>query len=301
MRRSEELVPALNQFVSKGVLEGYDLAARYLPSQDTQLKRQSALPELPQVRTAFNEVLGNFPFKPALFEPFIQAIETSKTLQPLKSVRVQDTAIGIKVESLLFQRDNIWMALVPLQDVMARAELKEGVKNLKNKDLYYLDMKEESNRIVTAYQYEMVKLLGWGGLLIALSLGIGLRSFQRCLRVIVPVIGSVLVAAALLHVSGQRLSLFHLASFLLVIGIGLDFGLFFNRHHRSFNERNRTIQALVICSLTTILGFGLLAFSQFPVLRAIGTTAAAGALLSLLFSATFVGKNGIKSSTLSDI
>ncbi len=300
LKRSEELVPALNQFVSEGTLEGYDLAARYLPSQNTQLKRQSALPELPQVRAALNEAMKNLPFKPALFEPFIQAIETAKTLQLLNSAQIRDTAIGIKIESLLFQRDNIWVALVPLHHVMAREELKEGVKNLKNQNLHYLDMKEESNRIVSAYQYEMVKLLGWGGVLIALSLGIGLRSFQRCLRVIVPVLGSVLVVAALLHVSGERLSLFHLASFLLVIGIGLDYGLFFNRPHRSFDERNRTIQALGICSLTTILAFGLLAFSQFPVLRAIGTTAAAGALLSLLFSATFVGSNWMKSSNFSD-
>ena len=87
----------------------------------------------------------------------------------------------------------------------------------------------------------------------------------------------------------------------VVIGIGLDYGLFFNRNHYTLEERNRTIQALVICSLTTVLAFGLLAFSQFPVLRAIGTTVAAGALLSLLFSATFVVHDGINSSHLSDV
>lgn len=301
LRKSEELVPALNHFVDEGMLQGYDLAARYLPSQKTQLERQSALPELPQVRTALNEAMTSFPFKPDLFEPFIQDIELAKTLEPLTSSRIRQTAIGVKIESLLFQRENIWMALVPLQNVMAREQLKKGVKDLKNRNLHYLDMKEESNRIVIDYQHEMIQLLVWGGLLIALSLGIGLRSFQRSFRVIFPVICSVIVVAALLHVLGQRLSLFHLASFLLVIGIGLDYGLFFNRNHYTLEERNRTIQALVICSLTTVLAFGLLAFSQFPVLRAIGTTVAAGALLSLLFSATFVVHDGINSSHLSDV
>lgn len=300
LRKSEELIPVLNRLIKERVLEGYDLAARYLSSKKTQLNRQTALPELPQLKTALNEAAASFPFKPNLFEPFIQDVETAKNLTPLDQSRLRETAIGIKIESLLFQREGIWMALVPLQHVMAREQLKEEVKNLKNKHFHYLDMKEESNRIVTSYQLEMVKLLALGGLLITLSLVIGLRSFQQCLRVIFPVIGSVLVVAALLHISGQRLSLFHLASFLLVIGIGLDYGLFFNRSHHSDDERNRTIQALFICCLTTFIAFGLLAFSQFPVLRAIGTTAAAGALLSLLFSATFVGKNGMKSSNLSD-
>ena len=163
LRKSEKLVPALNHFVDEGMLQGYDLAARYLPSQKTQLERQSALPELPQVRTALNEAMTSFPFKPDLFEHFIQDIELAKTLEPLNSSRIRQTAIGVKIESLLFQREKIWMALVPLQNVMAREQLKKGAKDLKNRNLHYLDMKEESNRIVTTYQYEMVKLLAWGG------------------------------------------------------------------------------------------------------------------------------------------
>ena len=300
LRKSEELIPVLSRLVEEGVLEGYDLAARYLASKNTQLERQAALPELTQVRAALNETVPSFPFKADLFEPFLQDIETAKMLTPLESSHIRETAIGIKIESLLFQREGTWMALVPLQHVMAREQLEESLTNLKNAHLHYLDIKKESNLIVTAYQFEMVKLLAWGGLFIALALGIGLQSFQQCIKVIFPVVGSVVVVAALLHISGQRLSLFHLASFLLVIGIGLDYGLFFNRQHHSVEERNRTIQALVICSVTTVLAFGLLAFSEFPVLRAIGTTAAAGALLSLLFSATFASKYGTNPSHLSD-
>ncbi|MBH0204842.1 MAG: hypothetical protein HP498_03295, partial [Nitrospira sp.] len=39
-----------------------------------------------------------------------------------------------------------------------------------------------------------------------------------------------------------------------------------------------------VCSTTTILVFGLLAFSKIPVLHAIGLTAACGSLCCLLFS-----------------
>jgi predicted exporter len=42
---------------------------------------------------------------------------------------------------------------------------------------------------------------------------------------------------------------------------------------------------LGIANLSTVIGFGLLSFSQVPVLEALGTTVAPGAFLALLFSA----------------
>jgi predicted exporter len=41
---------------------------------------------------------------------------------------------------------------------------------------------------------------------------------------------------------------------------------------------------LLVCSATTILVFGVLAFSKIPVLHAIGLTAACGSLCCLLFA-----------------
>jgi predicted exporter len=104
-------------------------------------------------------------------------------------------------------------------------------------------------------------------------------------RVMLPIGSAVIVAGALIHSLGERLSLFHLASFLLVIGLGLDYAVFFNRTERSRIERERTLYGLVVCSMTTILVFAVLAVSQITVLRAIGMTTAVGSTLCLLFVA----------------
>jgi predicted exporter len=98
-------------------------------------------------------------------------------------------------------------------------------------------------------------------------------------------VSAIVVVAAVLHALGERFSLFHIASFLLVIGLGLDYALFFNRRHGTMAERGRTVYGLVVCSTTTILVFGVLTLSQIPVLRAIGMTAALGSLACLLFAA----------------
>ena len=46
---------------------------------------------------------------------------------------------------------------------------------------------------------------------------------------------------------------------------------------------DRTLASLVIANASTVIGFGLLSFSQVPVLVALGTTVAPGAFLALLF------------------
>jgi predicted exporter len=75
------------------------------------------------------------------------------------------------------------------------------------------------------------------------------------------------------------------ATFLLVIGLGLDYALFFNRKDGADGERARTVYGLLVCSSTTIIVFGVLALSKIPVLQAIGATAACGSFFCLLFAA----------------
>jgi predicted exporter len=75
---------------------------------------------------------------------------------------------------------------------------------------------------------------------------------------------------------GERLSLFHLVSLLLVLGISLDYSLFFGREGDSRETRVRTAHALSVCALSTIGVFALLTLSSIPVLDAIGKTVGIG-------------------------
>jgi predicted exporter len=84
---------------------------------------------------------------------------------------------------------------------------------------------------------------------------------------------------------GERLSLFHLVSLLLVIGIGLNYALFFNRPFTDDADRRRTLLSLTVCIIATLSAFGALAFSRTPVLHAIGLTVSLGAFFSLVVSA----------------
>jgi predicted exporter len=80
---------------------------------------------------------------------------------------------------------------------------------------------------------------------------------------------------------------------LLVVAVGSNYSLFFDRQATSIEDRERTLVSLVFANIATVIGFGLLAFSSVPVLHAIGSTVGLGAVLSLAFSAAFIGNRPI--------
>lgn len=285
LQRSETLTLVLDSFVATGELAGYDLAARYLPSRTMQQARQASLPDRETLERNLTAALKGLPFKSGLFQPFLAATVKAKTEEPVDMETFHGTALGLKLDSLLFMQEGRWVAVVPLRGVTDRQKLREGLTPWGKQQISYLNVKEESNRMVSTYRNETLRLLGWGGLSIGLVLLVGLRAPITVLRVMLPIGSAIMVVAALLHALGERFSLFHLASFLLVIGLGLDYALFFNRRHGTLAERGRTVYGLVVCSTTTILVFGVLALSQIPVLRAIGMTTALGSLACLLFAA----------------
>ena len=76
--------------------------------------------------------------------------------------------------------------------------------------------------------------------------------------------------------AGIPLSLFHLVSLILAGGLGLHYALFFERDTGDADEQRRTLHATIVCVLSALLVFGMLAWSSIPVLRAIGLTVSLG-------------------------
>jgi predicted exporter len=78
----------------------------------------------------------------------------------------------------------------------------------------------------------------------------------------------------------QGINLFHLMALILVLGIGLDMGIFLTET----DEAPHTWLAVSLSTVTSLLAFGLLAFSDTPVLHHFGLTVAIGLLLVWLFA-----------------
>jgi predicted exporter len=282
--KTEAIMPRLETLQQSQVLAGYDIVSRYLPSHHVQQDRLKALPEREVLERNLDVAQKGLPFKSGLFAPFVTAVDEARSQPPIDRDTFKGTTLGMKLESLLFSQQDRWLAIVPLRGVRDRTQLATAVASWGDMPVSYVDLKEESNRLMRAYRNRMTQLVGWGTVAIAVSLVVGLGSIPLLRPVLAPIGCALIVVVAVLKGSGESLSLFHVATFLLVIGLGLDYSLFFNRREGTEIEQAKTIFGLLVCSTTTILVFGLLAFSKIPVLHAIGLTAACGSFCCLLFS-----------------
>ncbi len=290
LEKAETVMPKLEGLRRDRALNGYDIVSRYLPSRRLQQERQRAMPERVVLETNLDAALKGLPFAPGLFAPFVDDVGAARGQKPIDRGAFEGTMLGMKLESLMFSNQDRWVAVAPLRGVSDRQQFAEKVAEWGDATVKYVDLKEESNRLMTAYRNRTVQLLGGGTVAIAIALVFGLRSFTLLWRVLIPIICSLIVVAAVLRGSGEPLSLFHVATFLLVIGLGLDYALFLNRPEGTEVERIRTNFGLLVCSTTTILVFGVMAFSKIPVLHAIGMTAACGSLCCLLFAGMMARK-----------
>ena len=290
LRSAEQASLALQPLVDQGALAGFETPSRYLPSEASQRARQASLPEPRLLASRFEQAAKDLPVRPQLFTPFLAEVESARNQPLLQRADLDGTAMAIAVDGLLIRQNNHWSALLPLTaptdgdidaTLVANALPKTG-------NTLFVDLKTESNRLYSGYLHEAI-LLSLAGLAAVVTLLFAvLRSPRRVAAVMLPLAAAVLTVTAGLALGGQQLIILHLIGLLLIVAIGSNYALFFDR--RDAVMPPRTVASLLFANIATVLGFGLLAFSSVPVLQALGVTVAPGVILALMFSAIFAAK-----------
>jgi predicted exporter len=307
LQRSEQIAAVLSPLVARGVLGGLEAPSSYLPSQLTQLQRQSSLPEAAELQRRTALAVDKLPLKVEKLGDFFTDVARAKTAKPLSRVDLENTSFSLGVDALLMQgtrSPNGWTALIaikpPVRDGAAEeinlpaidkaiAELGADVRTA----TYVVQIKTEASNLYQAYLREAIGLSLAGFVAIVALLVVSLRSWSRVLRVVTPLLAAVTIVAAAVVVIKGSLSLLHLVGLLLVIAVGSNYALFFDQGSKNIGDvnsvgsANTMLCSLLFANLTTVLGFGLLAFSSVPVMNAIGLTVGAGTFLALVLSATF--------------
>ena len=281
LQASEGLRPALDALVQGHAIAGYDLAARYLPSAAMQRTRQARLPAPQALASALEAALSDSAFRPDAFAEFAADVERARRAPPLTPADLAGTPLQASVAGLLLARPGHATALVSLTGLrdpaaVATTAAANGAR--------LLDLKEASESLVAAYRERVLLALAAAAVLLALTVWTALRSPRRVVRVLLPMALSTLLIVAVLRAFGVELNLFHLVALILAAGLGLDYALFFDHAGDDRADQLRTLHALIVCSLMTLLVFSLLALSSIPVLRAIGTTVALGVMCNFVLA-----------------
>ena len=281
LQASEQLAVALDPLVAAGALAGYDMASRYLPSVAVQRARQARLPAAPQMQAMLAGVVQASPFNADAFDPFLADLDIARRAAPLQRAGLAGTPLAASVDGLLLGSGGQVTALVSLNglqepNAVARVAASNGAQ--------LLDMKQASESLVAAYRGRVLAALAVAAVLLTLTVWIALRQPRRVWRVLLPMALTTLIILAVLRGTGVELNLFHLVALILAAGLGLDYALFFDHAGDDRADQLRTLHALIVCSLMTLLVFCLLALSSIPVLRAIGTTVTLGVLANFVLA-----------------
>jgi len=279
----------LDGLVAAGALGGYDSPARFLPSTATQQARQQALPERTELARRLALAVDGLPLSADRLTPFLDDIDAARRQALLTPDALRGSTLALAVDSLLLQRPHGWTVLMPLRapagdQPLDPAAIRAALAGSEDGALF-VDIFSESSALYRAYLDEAILLSLAGSVAIVLLMAGALRNTRRLARVIAPLALAELLVMGGLALAGETLTLLHLVGMLLIVAVGSNYALFFDRPDTNPGDDPRTLASLLLANLATVIGFGILAFSPVPVLKAIGITVGPGAVLTLILSA----------------
>jgi predicted exporter len=258
--------------------------AALLPSAARQREIDAVIRNAPGLEHRFAKVFDAAGFNAEMFAPFFAALQA----EPPPPLRFDDLAASPAAPLVRSFR-------MPIEDDVAFLTL---VRNVRDPDALarrldaidgatYVDQVKLMRNAVAGYRERTLQLLLVGLLAVAGVLGLHYRAIRVVLAVMAPAVLAAGVTTAVLAALDMPLDLVGLTAVLMVLSIGVDYGVFLAETHRVHPEAlPATLLGLLVCWASTVLGFGVLTLSAHPVMKTIGVVAAVGVTGSLLLAPT---------------
>lgn len=185
-------------------------------------------------------------------------------------------ALGNALPPMWFANDLGYVGFVLVKKGVNADELDAATQTLDG--IEYVNTLEKTQDALKKQRISAARLLIVAYGLVALLLILRFRSMNAATMILVPLTAS----AALITLTTPftyQLNLFHVMALFLVLGFGMDYTIFV-REMRA--HQNKTLQAILLSALTSLLSFGLLSFSSIPVVASFGTALLIGNSFNLL-------------------
>lgn len=264
LEREEALKQGLDGAVARGALTGYAAVSDWVPS----LRRQQSDAQLrerveSQVLAGVNSALGERLARPV---PVAGPLRPEDWLASPASAAARQLWLG--------QDDGEFMTVVMLQGLSGQSILPELARIAQAlPGVRWVDRASDVSAVLGRYRWAMTALLLAGHLLVFLALWTRFR--RDAWRAWLPTALASVLAIAAQGWLGVPFQLAHILALLLLLGMGVDYGIFLLEH----DGDGAAWLAVVLGAASTWLAFGLLALSSTPALHAFGLTMMLGVLL----------------------
>jgi predicted exporter len=268
LQREEELKQRLDPLIEKRLISGYHAMSNWVPSARAQVARVQLIEQ-----KVLNDggPLAGLAARIGAGDQWVTATRE----------RLQASALPLRLEDFLKSPTSepwryLWIGQVDVgyaSIVAVKGLSKAGLPSLEDAaagldGVRWVDTVGAISTVLGRYRQYM----GW---VVALAYivvyGLLYPRYRRATwRVLAPTALASIATLALLGIAGQSLQLFHVLALMLILGVGVDYGIFLQEH----GVRRNPIAwlAVVLSALSTLLSFGLLSLSKTPALQAFGVT-----------------------------
>lgn len=254
--REEALTDRLSELAAGGRLGGWRAVTDWLPSSARQ-REDAAAVQVAEARVLERAaaLLGQgIPPTPAATEPLaLAAWLAHPASEPLRPLWLGDTG-------------GRWGSLVLLEGLSpdrlpALAAAADGLPGVR-----WVDRSATISGVLAHYRQQMSAwlLAGYAAVVLVLWLRFGRRAWRAWL----PTALAAAMSLALLGWLGVPLQLFGVLAQMLLLGVGVDYGIFLLEHR----DDPASWLAVSLGAASTLLAFGLLALSATPALHSFGLT-----------------------------
>ncbi|MCB9703178.1 MAG: MMPL family transporter [Myxococcales bacterium] len=150
--------------------------------------------------------------------------------------------------------------------------------------VHYFDQGAMMAAAYARYRERTIELVLVGLLLVLTMIAARYRRVGPALAAFLPAVLAAALTVATLALAGAAIHLLHVVALLLVLSMGVDYGVFLVESRDQVAGLAASVLSVVIAALSTILAFGLLGMSTYPALHALGATIGLGVLYSLILA-----------------
>lgn len=269
----QKLERVSDKLEQSGDFGGFQSISRYVPSQKTQQENYQLVTDLyKQQADAYQKV--------------IQQKQALSALQAYQALTIEGFLASPISETVGFlwlgHIDDVFASVITFNQEVDSATLSEFAKN---NDATYLNKAEEISTLFAQYRQRITELLlmAYGAIFLLL---LPRYKVKQAFLIVLPPFIAGCAGLAVTVLTGVPLNLFNLLALMLILGIGIDYTLFFAEQNKQEDNSHKesTLLAISLSALTTILSFGLLALSETQAIHSFGITVLTGIIVAWLLA-----------------
>jgi predicted exporter len=282
LAREEALRQTLDDLAADGQLGGYLALSQLVPSAASQRASLAAMSSLAQGDPAqgdpapIDRLVATLGLDPKVGATFRADLANATLLRPSD---VLDRGAFTELSQLWLGRVGAMTAsVVALRTPVPAAALEAAARN--HEGVHFVDAVASINDLMHHYRVRVEWMAGisYAAILGLLAIRYGTRG---ALLAVMPPVVAALAALVALMLAGQVYSVFATVGLILVLGIGVDYTLFFLE---SPGDARATALGVAMAFTSTLFAFGLLALSSTPAVSTFGVTISAGMTVAFVLA-----------------